>query len=58
CCDHPYFVDPSLQKMLTNGLPEAEYLNVGIKASGKLQALDKLLSETKKQGLRVVIIFQ
>ncbi|KAI3962249.1 hypothetical protein MKX01_030799 [Papaver californicum] len=58
CCDHPYFVNPSLQKMLTNGLPEAEYLNVGIKASGKLQILDTILSETEKQGLRVLIIFQ
>ncbi|KAI3919097.1 hypothetical protein MKW98_016650 [Papaver atlanticum] len=58
CCDHPYFVEPSLQKILTKGLAEAEYLNVGIKASGKLQVLDKILLETKKQGLRVVIIFQ
>ncbi|KAI3831793.1 hypothetical protein MKX03_000135 [Papaver bracteatum] len=58
CCDHPYFVNPSLQKILTKGLSEAEYLKFGIKASGKLQVLDKILSETKKQGLRVVIIFQ
>ncbi|KAI3882833.1 hypothetical protein MKX03_016629 [Papaver bracteatum] len=58
CCDHPYFVNPSLQKTLMNGLLEAEFLNVGIKASGKLQVLDTILSETKKQGLRVVIIFQ
>ncbi|KAI3851913.1 hypothetical protein MKW98_019912 [Papaver atlanticum] len=58
CCDHPYFVNPSLQKVLTDGLSEAEYLNVGVKASGKLQVLDKILSETKKQGLRVLIIFQ
>ncbi|KAI3962250.1 hypothetical protein MKX01_030800 [Papaver californicum] len=58
CCDHPYFVEPSVQKMLTDGLSEAEYLNVGIKASGKLQVLDKILSETKKRGLRVLIIFQ
>ncbi|XP_026432208.1 uncharacterized protein LOC113329558 isoform X2 [Papaver somniferum] len=58
CCDHPYFVNPSLQKILTKGLSEAEYLKFGIKASGKLQVLDKILSVTKKQGLRVVIIFQ
>ncbi|XP_026432778.1 uncharacterized protein LOC113330141 isoform X2 [Papaver somniferum] len=58
CCDHPYFVNPSLQKTLMNGLLEAEFLNVGIKASGKLQVLDTILSETKKQGLRVLIIFQ
>ncbi|KAI3919096.1 hypothetical protein MKW98_016649 [Papaver atlanticum] len=58
CCDHPYFVNSSLQETLTNGVSEAEYLNVGIKASGKLQELDAILSETKKQGLRVLIIFQ
>ncbi|KAI3917087.1 hypothetical protein MKX01_003536, partial [Papaver californicum] len=58
CCDHPYLVDPSLQKMLTIGLPVTEYLNVGVKASGKLQVLDKILSEIKKQGLRVLILFQ
>ncbi|XP_026415327.1 helicase protein MOM1-like isoform X2 [Papaver somniferum] len=58
CCDHPYLVDPTLQKMLTNGLPVTEYLNVGVKASGKLQVLDKILSEIKKQGLRVLILFQ
>ncbi|KAI3852525.1 hypothetical protein MKX03_027944 [Papaver bracteatum] len=58
CCDHPYFVNSSLQETLTNGVSEAEYLNVGIKASGKLQVLDAILSETKKQGLRVLIIFQ
>ncbi|KAI3852524.1 hypothetical protein MKX03_027943 [Papaver bracteatum] len=58
CCDHPYFVEPSVQKILTKDLAEAAYLNVGIKASGKLQVLDKILLETKNQGLRVVIIFQ
>ncbi|MCL7035003.1 hypothetical protein MKW94_004353 [Papaver nudicaule] len=58
CCDHPYLVDASLQKMLTNGLQVTEYLNVGVKASGKLQVLDKILSEIKKQGLRVLILFQ
>ncbi|XP_026424938.1 uncharacterized protein LOC113321242 isoform X2 [Papaver somniferum] len=58
CCNHPYFVNPCLQKTLMNGLLEAEFLNVGIKASGKLQLLDTILSETKNQGLRVLIIFQ
>ncbi|KAI3882321.1 hypothetical protein MKX03_007962 [Papaver bracteatum] len=58
CCDHPYFVNPSLQKTLMHGLLEPEFLNVGIKASGKLQVLDTILSEAKKQGLRVLIIFQ
>ncbi|XP_062172135.1 helicase protein MOM1 [Alnus glutinosa] len=57
-CDHPYVVDPSLQILLTKGLQEVEYLDVGIKASGKLQLLDMMLMEMKNQGLRVLILFQ
>ncbi|KAH7669843.1 DNA helicase protein [Dioscorea alata] len=58
CCDHPYLVDQLLQSSLTNGLALSEYLDVGIKASGKLRLLDKLLQEIKNRGLRVVILFQ
>ncbi|KAF8397710.1 hypothetical protein HHK36_016632 [Tetracentron sinense] len=58
CCDHPYLVNESLQSLLTKGLPVVEYLDVGIKASGKLQLLDKILTEIKNRGLRVVILFQ
>ncbi|XP_028070607.1 helicase protein MOM1-like isoform X2 [Camellia sinensis] len=58
CCDHPYIVDPSLKGFLNKGLPVVEYLDVDIKASGKLQLLDKILSEIKNRGLRVVILFQ
>ncbi|XP_059659462.1 helicase protein MOM1-like isoform X3 [Cornus florida] len=58
CCDHPYTVDPSLQGTITKGLPEVEYLDVGIKASGKLELLDAILSEIKNLQLRVVILFQ
>lgn len=58
CCDHPYLVDASLQSLLTKSLPVTEYLDVGIKASGKLQFLDAILSEMKNQGLRVLILFQ
>ncbi|XP_010262872.1 PREDICTED: helicase protein MOM1-like isoform X2 [Nelumbo nucifera] len=58
CCDHPYLVDQSLQTFLTRGLPEIEYLDVGVKASGKLQLLDRILSEIKGRGLRVLILFQ
>ncbi|XXG89638.1 hypothetical protein AAC387_Pa12g1592 [Persea americana] len=58
CCDHPYLVDISLQNTLTKGLPETEYLDVGVNASGKLQLLDKILAEMKNQGLRVLILFQ
>ncbi|KAJ9698071.1 hypothetical protein PVL29_007263 [Vitis rotundifolia] len=58
CCDHPYIVDLSLQSFLTKGLPEIEYLDVGINASGKLQLLDRMISEIKNRGLRVLILFQ
>ncbi|KAI4322283.1 hypothetical protein L6164_021994 [Bauhinia variegata] len=58
CCNHPYIVEPSLQTLITEGLKEAEYLDVGIRASGKLQLLDLMLTELKKQGLRGLILFQ
>ncbi|KAA8544079.1 hypothetical protein F0562_021744 [Nyssa sinensis] len=58
CCDHPYIVDQSLQGLITKDLPEVEYLDVGIKASGKLQLLDMMLSEMKNRQLRVVVLFQ
>ncbi|KAJ4970479.1 hypothetical protein NE237_003578 [Protea cynaroides] len=58
CCDHPYLLEPSLQSLLTEGLPEVEYLDVGIKASGKLQLLDKILQKMRKCGLRALVLFQ
>ncbi|XP_054812483.1 uncharacterized protein LOC129313424 isoform X2 [Prosopis cineraria] len=58
CCNHPYLVDESLQSLLIKDLPPAEILDVGIKASAKLQLLDSMLMELKKQGLRVLILFQ
>ncbi|XP_039052333.1 helicase protein MOM1-like [Hibiscus syriacus] len=58
CCDHPYGVDQSLQMLLTKGLQELEFLEVGIKASGKLQLLDAMLWEIKKRELKVLILFQ
>ncbi|XWS28986.1 hypothetical protein CRYUN_Cryun25bG0118000 [Craigia yunnanensis] len=58
CCDHPYVVDQSLQMVLTKGLKEVEILDVGIKASGKLQLLDAMLLEIKKRELKVLILFQ
>ncbi|XP_028808088.1 helicase protein MOM1 isoform X2 [Neltuma alba] len=58
CCNHPYLVDESLQSLLIKDLPPAEILDVGVKASGKLQLLDSMLMELKKQGLRVLILFQ
>ncbi|KAK6244712.1 hypothetical protein QUC31_011121 [Theobroma cacao] len=58
CCDHPYLLDQSLQSVVTKGLSAEENLAVGIKVSGKLQLLDKILVETKARGLRVLILFQ
>ncbi|PIA49130.1 hypothetical protein AQUCO_01300175v1 [Aquilegia coerulea] len=58
CCDHPYLVDQSLPILLTKDLPEVKYLEVGINASGKLQTLEKILSEIKTRGLRALILFQ
>ncbi|TXG58175.1 hypothetical protein EZV62_016004 [Acer yangbiense] len=57
CCDHPYLVDETLQSLLIKD-KETELLDVGIKASGKLQLLDSMLSEMKNRGLRVLILFQ
>lgn len=47
-----------MQTTVANGLPETEYLDVGVNASGKLQLLDKILIEIKNRGLRVLILFQ
>ncbi|KAG9151420.1 hypothetical protein Leryth_020986 [Lithospermum erythrorhizon] len=58
CCDHPYLVDSTLQGSITKGLPLSDILDAGIKASGKLQLLDMILSEIKARQLRVLILFQ
>ncbi|KMZ65233.1 hypothetical protein ZOSMA_32G00180, partial [Zostera marina] len=57
CCDHPYLVHASLQASLTHGLPQTEYLDIGIHACGKLELLDKVLHGLKQQDLRTLIIF-
>lgn len=51
-------MDPKLQGLLCEGLQEVEYLGVGIEASGKLQLLERMLQEIKRQGLRAVVLFQ
>ncbi|CAK7340493.1 unnamed protein product [Dovyalis caffra] len=51
-------MDPSLQISLTKGSKEVDILDFGIKASGKLQLLDEMLSSIKEKGLRVLILFQ
>ncbi|RDX66559.1 Helicase protein MOM1, partial [Mucuna pruriens] len=58
CCSHPYVVDPKLKLSLNKGLEPIEYLDVEIKASGKLQLLDSMLQELRKNALRVLILFQ
>ncbi|KAL1537146.1 DNA helicase [Salvia divinorum] len=59
CCHHPYLVDTSVQaRLIADKLPANEILDIGIKASGKLQLLDVMLNEIKRRGLRVLILFQ
>ncbi|XP_038706805.1 helicase protein MOM1-like isoform X2 [Tripterygium wilfordii] len=58
CCDHPYLTDSMLPVRLNKEFKEEEFLDVGIKASGKLQLLEAMLFEIKKRGLRVLILFQ
>ncbi|VFQ92792.1 unnamed protein product [Cuscuta campestris] len=58
CCDHPYIIcDPSTN-LLNKELSQANILDIGIQASGKLQLLDKMLSEMKCRQLRTIILFQ
>ncbi|GMG98857.1 hypothetical protein Nepgr_000697 [Nepenthes gracilis] len=58
CCNHPYIMNPSLQLALTKDRPVGDLLDIGVKASGKLQLLDVILSVLKNRGLRVLILFQ
>ncbi|KAL8515998.1 hypothetical protein ACS0TY_014613 [Phlomoides rotata] len=59
CCSHPYLLDSSEQeRLITEGCQAAEVLDVGIKACGKLELLDVMLSEIKARDLKVLIIFQ
>ncbi|XP_047165267.1 uncharacterized protein LOC124834569 isoform X4 [Vigna umbellata] len=58
CCDHPYLLEPALHNSVAKGLPVEEHLDIGIKASGKLLLLEKILLEAKSRGLRVLILFQ
>ncbi|GAB4833637.1 hypothetical protein Ancab_031883 [Ancistrocladus abbreviatus] len=58
CCDHPYLVDRSLEISVNKGRPTDDFLSTGIEVSGKLELLDRLLPLIKKQGLRVLILFQ
>lgn len=52
-------MDPSVQaRFIADKHPAAEVLDFGIKASGKLQLLDMMLTEIKTRGLQVLILFQ
>ncbi|KAK6163344.1 hypothetical protein DH2020_000208 [Rehmannia glutinosa] len=56
CCDHPYLVDSSVQEcMVAEGRHAAELLDVGIKASGKLQLLDMMLTQIQTRGLQSLL---
>lgn len=57
CCDHPYLVDPNLRNSFKEDA-SIDSLDVDINVSGKLQLLDKFLSEIKQCGFRVVVLFQ
>ncbi|MED6198358.1 hypothetical protein PIB30_065626 [Stylosanthes scabra] len=58
CCNHPFLVDRSLYDSVNKGLSIEEQLNIGIKASGKLQLLENLLLKARSRGFRVMILFQ
>ncbi|XP_058738122.1 ISWI chromatin-remodeling complex ATPase ISW2-like isoform X2 [Vicia villosa] len=58
CCNHPYLLNPSLSSLVTGGLPVEEHLDIGIKVSGKLQLLEKILVEAKSRELKVMILYQ
>lgn len=52
-------MDPSVQAcLIADKHPIDVVKDVGIKASGKLQLLDAMLSEIKTRGLRVLILYQ
>ncbi|MED6144730.1 hypothetical protein PIB30_018202 [Stylosanthes scabra] len=58
CCIHPSIVDQTLKSRLVVGLDEADLIDVDIKASGKLQLLDLLLTELKAKNLRGLVLFK
>ncbi|GFP82484.1 helicase protein mom1 [Phtheirospermum japonicum] len=59
CCDHPYYLDLSVQeRLIADKRPAAEILDIGIKASGKLELLDMMLKEIKIRGLQALVLFQ
>ncbi|MED6123359.1 hypothetical protein PIB30_048414 [Stylosanthes scabra] len=58
CCIHPSIVDQTLKSRLIVGLDEADFIDVDIKASGKLQLLDSLLTELKAKNLRGLVLFK
>ncbi|KAL9258124.1 Helicase protein MOM1-like protein [Drosera capensis] len=57
CCNHPYVSDPSLQSLFVKDCV-GNLCDIGCKASGKLQLLDAILSESKGRGLRFLILYQ
>ncbi|CAA0813549.1 Helicase protein MOM1 [Striga hermonthica] len=59
CCDHPYLLDLFVQESLfAEKRPLPEIVEIGIKASGKLELLDKMLTEIRSRGLQVLVLYQ
>ncbi|GER28757.1 chromodomain-helicase-DNA-binding protein [Striga asiatica] len=59
CCDHPYLLDLFVQEcLIAEKRPLPEILEIGIKASGKLELLEKMLTEIRSRGLQVLILYQ
>ncbi|VVA90450.1 unnamed protein product [Arabis nemorensis] len=57
-CDHPYVMDASLKQHLTKNLELHEFLDVEVKASGKLHLLDAMLTQIKMNGFKAVVFYQ
>lgn len=51
-------MDASLKQLLTKNLELHKILDVEVKASGKLQLLDEMLTHIKKNGLKAVVFYQ
>lgn len=51
-------MDASLKQHLTKNLEFHEILDVEVKASGKLDLLDAMLTQIKKNGLKAVVFYQ
>ncbi|XP_024520221.1 uncharacterized protein LOC9662892 [Selaginella moellendorffii] len=58
CCSHPYLVSETLAKSVGELVPQEEWLNAGIRASGKLELMHKMLSHFYLNKKKTLIIVQ